>query len=216
MITRELIYEYERMLLGTKKELSAYFTINDYCKEDMAVDLIRYAVKTYLGWDSEKAANCLTLEYLKLLKLDTMINFFSPPPEIVLPDDFFYVISKLYPNKIELNLRELTINVYKKILSGKMPRFPKGFFDAGKGVLRAIYCLQYAINQNLLFTSVEEGYEFFASINANKFLKKQKLSAPMASIFNTPIEYYHETLDNESQNEYLLEYYKFKKEMEKI
>lgn len=216
MITRELIYEYERMLLGAKKELSAYFTINDYCKEDMAIDLIRYAVKTYLGWDSEKAANCLTLEHLKLLKLDMMINFFNPPPEIVLPDDFFYVISKLYPNKVELNLRELTVNVYKKILSGKMPRFPKGFFDAGKGVLRAIYCLQYAINQNLLFTSVEEGYKYFASMNANKFLKSQKLSAPMASIFNTPIEYYHETLDSDSQSEYLLEYYKFKKEMEKI
>ncbi len=216
MITRELIYEYERMLLGNKKELSTYFTSSDYCKEEMAVDLIRYAVKTYLGWTPERAASCLTLEHLKLLKLDGLVNFFNPPPEVVLPEDFFYIVSRLYPDKVVLNLRELTVNIYKKVLSGKLPRFPKGFFDAGKGVLRAVFCLQYAINQNLLFTSVEEGYQYFSSPAANKFLRSQKLNAPMASIFNTPIDYYHETLSSENQSTYLLEYYKFKKEAAKI
>ena len=67
----------------------------------------------------------------------------------------------------------------------------------------------------LLFIKLVVG--FISGMMIDSFiLRKQKLNAPMASIFNTPIDYYHETLSSENQSNYLLEYYKFKKEITKI
>lgn len=216
MLTRELIYEYERTLLGNKKEISSHFFLSDYYKEELAIELIKYAIKTYLRWDDERASACLKPEHIECLKLTQMLSYISYPPEIDPETDFFYFVSKLYPDKIVLDFRELTLNIYKKVLDGRLPRFPKGFFDAGKGVLRAVFCLQYAINQNLLFSSIEEGYAYFATGDANKFLREKKLYVAITTIFETPLDYYHETLNEDEKSEYWLQYYKYEKNISKI
>jgi hypothetical protein len=215
-LTKELIYDYERVLLGKKKEVSPHFFVGETAREKRIFELFEYVVKTYLEWDADKASVCLTREHLDMLKLSHLLGYLEYPPEIDEKEDFFYILNKMYPDKVILDFRELAINVYQKVLDGRLPRFPKGFFDLGRGELRAIYCLEYAINQELFFSSPREGYEFFASPKGNAFVSKMKIKSPMLMNFNTPLDFYHKSLGDEEKSELWYRYHKFNRDINKI
>lgn len=77
------------------------------------------------------------------------------------------------------------------------------------GMLRAKICLQYAINQNLLFKSADDLYNFFASKDCIKYLKQNKLYQLYVSFYSTPLEYMHDSMPSSVKNEFLFHNYMF-------
>lgn len=210
MLTPTFIYEYERVLIERRKVFPNYI-FADYrdTKETIALDIIRYGIKKYLGWNAERAKTNLTYALLKKIKVYDLIGYICHPPEIDLYTDLFFIINKLYPSGEDFNFRDQVIGTYKKVLKGQLSRFPKGFFEGVNGELRAALCLQYALNNQKVFSSLEDGYAFFASPKGPAFLKEAKIFGPVNTLFTTPLEYFHYSLGEDLQSEFFYNFYNF-------
>lgn len=217
MLSKEAIYEYERVLLEKKRKLPMYiFPMGDYAKEDFAIDLMKYGIKTYLGWSKEQTVTNLTYDILDRIKCTELIDYLISPPEISPKEDFFFVVNKLYPGARDFDFRDLVVGVYKKVLSGQISRFPKGFFEGENGELRASLCLQYAISQTKMFRSLEDAYDFFSSPEAVTYLKKMKIAGPLVTTYSNALEYFHDALSDEVKSDLYYNFYIFNKMLSDI
>ena len=218
-MNKDIIYEYENVLLGNKSAISPYF----FCQspeqnERAALTLIKYAVETYLKWSPERLCKGLTWDIIYRLKLETAMRYVIFPPETDAQQDLFVVAAKLYPSMVRVNMREKTLLVYKRVLDGTLYKFPKEFFSNNHGVNRALICLQYALAHNAHFSSTKEMYEFFTAPQGAKFLKDNKLYATSIALYDYPLDYLHEALSSTadgtmnlaSRSEFWYHFYKFK------
>ena len=99
------------------------------------------------------------------------------PIKDYLDRDFYIIIQKLYPDIVTNSFVENVIAIYKKVLNGELPRFPKGFFEGAKGETKALFCLRYAMNQKLLLHSNDtlERYLFFSRKDGAQFIRDVRL-----------------------------------------
>ena len=66
----------------------------------------------------------------------------------------------VYPEQIHISRHELVLNVYQKVLSDKLIKYPKKFFLEADGEVNACICLLYAINQEMPSHNIEDLYAF--------------------------------------------------------
>ena len=144
------------------------------------------------------------------MKLDKLLNKIRFPDELDPKIDLIYIVSLLYPDRIIVNEKDRILNVYKKVLSGKMMRLPKSFTAEPSGLLNACICLQYVLEQNYIFNSVEELYALFITPDAPKILKQYRLNNVQKDLFPFPIDYLHECLPDEQKSELLYHKYSLK------
>ena len=80
------------------------------------------------------------------------------PPEINIDQDLFSVAWMVYPEQIHISRHELVLNVYQKVLSDRLIKYPKKFFLEADGEVNACICLLYAINQEMPSHNIEDLY----------------------------------------------------------
>ena len=205
-----ILYEYDTVLLGEKTSLSPYFfNKSNEQNEKLALEVIRYAVENYLKWSPAEMYQRFDEDVVKLMKLESIMKYVCFPPEADEKKDFFVIAGKLYPDKVKIDIKNMTLHIYKKVLAGKMYKFPKGFFDGGLGVYRAAVCLQYALTQKFHFDSIEEIYRAFSTARGTKILKDSKLQAARIVLYDYAIDYLHDSLSEEDQDEFLYHQYRF-------
>jgi hypothetical protein len=206
-----IIYEYEMVLLGKKSGVSVYFfSHSPEQNERLALDIIRYAVETYLKWSPEEVYKNFNESIIKQMKLDSIMRYIRFPPEADEKSDYFIIAGKLYPDKIKINIKEMTLVIYRRVIEGKLYKFPKGFFDDSIGYYRAIVCLQYMLTQFCHFGNISDMYRDFSMSKGTKLLKNYKLQAARITMWECAIDYLHAALPESSQSEYYYHYYKFK------
>lgn len=206
-----IIYEYEGILLGKKSGFSSYFFTNsDASNEQIALDLIRYAIKVYLRWTPEQVRYHFTWDIVHRLRLESVIKYVRFPPESDEKNNLYILAGKLYPDAIKVDVRELTLLTYKRVLNGDLYKFPKGFFLQNKGINRAIICFQYMLSQYTSFANVKDMYAFFATPKGTKLLKDYKLNAAAIAMFEHPIDFLHVALPPDLKNQLYYNYYRFK------
>lgn len=205
-----LITEYEQTLIGHRYSVfPTYFCYSDDSNEAMALSVMKYALETYLKWSPEDLRDYLTMDILKALKLDGLLKYIRFPVELNPERDLFYLAKILYPNKITIEDKDLTLNVYKNILNKKIEKYPKEFFTGMYGMLRACICLKYMIENNLQFHSVEDMYEFFASKDAAAVLRNNKLEMVSKDLYETNVDFIHDALADSQKIDILYHFYKF-------
>lgn len=212
MFNRELIYEYENMLIGKRTFISPYlFNKSPYENERKALYIIDYAIKTYLGWTPWQTRDNMSMEVLRKLKLDKILHYINFPCVIQIddPSDIFYLAVKLYPTIINYNERELILRVYKKVLNSKLKRFPKEYLAGAEGLHRAKLCFCYMLSQYFNFQSIEQMYYFFSGKEGNKAMRNYRLAPVSKDLFETNIDFLHESLPEAQQDVLLYAYYKF-------
>jgi len=217
MISRELKLEYESILLGKKKNYSTVFfgTENKERNQENALNVMRYAFESFLGWTPQDIYNCINMEILDTMKLDSLLKHIEFPSELSIKNDLNYIAHMLYPSVIPFNTKKRVISIYNQVLEKKLYRYPKDFLEGSDGILRAKICLKYVLQNYLLFHNIEEMYEFFASKEGVKALKEYQLFVASNTLFESHIDYLHETLSENQQNEFLYHYYKFCQEFKK-
>lgn len=200
MISKDLMLEYDELLLGNRNSLSqTYFSNSEAASEQAALDIMRYAFETYLRWTPLELCDWLSWNLLELLKLKPFIRFIRFPLELNPEIDLFYIACRLYPQTIRFSETDLTLAVYKKILDGKIRKYPKEFFSGVAGMNRASVCLAYAIEQFLPVDNVYELYEAFGKTSINQFLKKQKLMTVCNDLFGDPLDFLHYILPKQQK-----------------
>ena len=210
MDKRLLFYEYEQILTGKKNSFaSTYFPYNADQNERLALEIFKYAIEKYLNWTPDETRLFLNAEIIKQMKLDSITRFLRFPPELDPKKDYFYIAHLMYPNIIRYNSKELILNVYKKVLNGTLCKFPKEYMSGTRGLMCAGICFQYMLEQYFQFSCIEELYSYFASLEGWKALKKYRLSSVCNLMFDSPLDYLNESLNEKQRNEFLYRYYKF-------
>lgn len=196
-----LVMEYEDILLKKRDSFSQIFLNSKLSKSDLR-ELFKYAFEEVLQWDVKTVSSFTDIDTLKRMHLLRPAGHIPFPPELELETHPFYVAHFTYPEKIRYNKKDITVQVYQDVLSGKELKFPKGFFTGSEGRINSLICLQYAINDSLVFQSIEELYDYFADQKRmQKFFKKYRLSAPLRDFFESPIDMLHAALPEEKTNE---------------
>lgn len=205
-----ILYEYELMLLKKKLSFSPYFfSFTPDNNERMALHVFQYAIEHFLCWSPEEASIYLTSDKIQLMKLDTLLRYIRFPAELNPTKDTFYIVHLIYPHKIKFNEKELVLRVYQQVLSGELYKFPKEYFSDSLGIMRACTCLQYMISKYLGFTNVKDIYSYFSTPAGTKTLKQYRLYAICTDAFVYPIDFVHEALPPQQQNEFWYNYYRF-------
>jgi hypothetical protein len=209
-LLRSAIAEYEDVLVGNKKNISTYyFSYNATGNMKMALQIMKYAFDTYLHWSPSQLRDCLTFEVIERLKLTSLMRYIVFPVELDSEKDLFYIAWQLYPGTVHFSEKDLILRIYNNLLDKKLNKYPKKFFDGAYGTLRAQVCLRYMIEQFLPVKSVDELYELFASQKCIKSLRKYKLLFICQELFDSPMEYLHNALPKEQQNQFLYRFYEF-------
>ena len=203
-----IINEYEEILIGNRKKISSnYFLFDKKGNERVALSVIRYAIENLLGWDVQNAIKLFNSNYISFMKLDQMVKYIVFPSDVT-KDDTEYILYLLYPKYVDYDIKRYTLRIYEKVMNNE-GRYPKDYMYGYLGMLRAKICLQYAINQNLLFKSADDLYNFFASKECIKYLKQNKLYQLYVSFYSTPLEYMHDSMPSSVKNEFLFHNYMF-------
>lgn len=213
MTKKEIIYEYEQMLLGKKKNIdSEIFCFNEYGNEKLALEIFRYAIEDIMHWSPIDAYHGLNEKYINLLKLKHIVRYIRFPAEFDSDKDFYFIVSRLYPDKIKINVKERTLIMYQQLLSGEIKKFPKRFLEGRDGEMRAAFCLKYAIQNYGLFENIEDLYRAFSCSEGNEFLRKVKLYLPCTTLYELPIDFLHASFPQKEQekNEFIYTMYRFR------
>ncbi|MFW6025080.1 MAG: DUF4046 domain-containing protein [Candidatus Woesearchaeota archaeon] len=137
------IKTYEKVLNGEIKSFSPYFFDLRYRKKRI-ITLIQYLIEDKLNMKPEEATKILNLKLLKQYKLDCLLKYVKKPIELD-KQDVSHLIWYAYNNEVKRPTdEELTIMMYKKVLSGELKNFPKNYFlDGLRGEKKVGYCLKY-------------------------------------------------------------------------
>lgn len=209
MDIKHILHEYQKLLLGNSHQVSPrLFCLAPALAEKGSIEIIRYVVEKILEWTPDQMRYHFTPDIIKHFKLERFINCIQLPPETTREDTFVYA-HKLYPHIVKLNRRELSILMLNRVMSGKLQKFPKGFFDDENGRERAIYCLNHVLSEYEHFKSTEELYETFTGEKGRKIIRKYRLENALRKIFGSPLEYLHESLSSEDRDETLYHYTAF-------
>lgn len=209
MDKKELYVEYEKLLLGKKRNLpGSFWNQNPTVSYQNALIIIRYAVEKLLCWTPLDVANALTLEMMHKMKLHVLLKYLDIPAVYESGFDAHYIAHILYPREIPYNHAQATLEIYQRVISDEARAYPKRFFHDEEGIQRARICLSYVLRNKLFFSSIEDMYERFASSEGQQILIQFHLTAA-AILFETPIDYLHQSLSETQRNDFLYNYHKF-------
>lgn len=232
---RSMVLEYEELLIGKRKQFSSfYLTENKRRDSEISLEAFKYLFEGILCWSPQDVEKNLTYELLKKFKLDKYyLNFiiFENEPngkprivknkapnaegkmEVVSEDlvkaDIQFLLKLIYKEAYELDVRGMVREMYDDVMSGKIHKFPKNFFNpSSDGRMKACIILQYAIGYNKTFRTIEELYSAFADINIIKLLENWRLRDIAKQFYTYPIDYLHDSLGNKYKDEQLYKLYR--------
>ena len=206
---RELIREYEEILVGRRKRISTFYINGNVMPlEDVAITIFRYVFDELLKWKPETAIEYFTEAIAKQLMLEPYIKMIKFPNDID-STDLWYIVYKTYPKDIPIDIRSLTIRTYTYVLEGKKKRFPTNFFSGINEKFKAAICLNHAVNCFLHFDNLNEYYKYFAEPTGKEFIRNHYLGKVCRECFSSALEYAHMALHPEQRNEMLFEFYKY-------
>lgn len=172
------ISTYEKILSGEIKSFSPYFFETGYRKKRI-MELVKYLIEIKLNISPEEALKVLDKKLLKKHKLDCILKYIDKPIELD-ANDCSHVIYYVYKGRFKEPTREeLTIRMYKKVLSGELKNFPKNYFlDGFVGEEKAKYCVKYLCFEILKLKSEEIPKKLTVEI-----LKEYKLKIILTTIY---------------------------------
>lgn len=212
-----IIYqEYEDMYINTNKKTipAVYFQdLSANQKQELALSVMRFAIKNYLKWTPFDVKRYFSKTVLNKLKLNSLLkNYIQFPPEYSKDDeDLTYLAYLLYPNLFRLNTQEQCLNMFQRVYNGELSKYPAEWINSGTGMIRFAIILQYLIRQLPRFQNATALYEYFASPNGSKLMKKYKIYTFATTIYPTVFEAFHESMPEGIKSEFLFHYCKFKK-----
>lgn len=213
-----MLIEYDDTLINRLSEIrpdNFYGKNQTYANQNRALSVIRYAIENILQWDEDTAIKKFDNYMIKQLKLEKIASYIDYPDEVS-PNDARYILSLLYPQKLNLDHEQLVGEVFKRVLNHEDKQFPRDYFSGGIGFNRFCYCIKYILETNLALENISDIYEFFSSIKGKNILLEHRLRTPA---YQYAIDLYDViftiTRDYEDA-ELWYSYYCFNRELKKI
>lgn len=204
--------DYENTLLGRQTTYKIAKKEADKGEiNDRILSLLHYVFDELLEWSPSMVRDYLNWDVIEWLHLTSVINKIEFPPELDSRTDLFYIAALMYPKEITYQKRDFTLQVYEKVMSGDLIKYPKGFFSSAEGIENLQICFRYAVRQKLYNKSLKELYLFFSDYQpARKFISNANLSLPYSKHYDLPLDLFHDSLHISERSEFYYHYAKFK------
>lgn len=196
---REGRFKIEAPLRETKGDAAASAS----GKEQVALDLLRYAIENILGWTPKEAASGLTSEIAESLCFPEIIRDRVQIPDDV-RDDYRWVVSRIYPKEVRYDLNAATLDMYRAVLTKERKQFPTNFFkNPERGRKRLHILIRYVVSTHFPGDDMESLYRYFANeAQGAKFLHDVLLYNPYKTVYNTTLEAFHNSLGDDGVDLY--------------
>ena len=213
-----LLLEYTDILLNNRDNFTpVLFRGNTEYQQKQALKVFKFATYLFAGCENPRGVEqLLTPEFVEKMKLDRVMNYLKFPEELNKTKDFFYVAHMMHPKIVPYDQKSLSLKVYRDILEGRMSKFPKNYMNGADGKKRAEYCFSYMITHFLDFEDTESIYDYFSRLIGTQALKKHKLFLVSSGLFESPVDYLHESLPDGQKNEFLKSFFKYRYICEKF
>ena len=204
---------YENYLLGaTDKLILPGETPNQ--KDAEAKQCVRFAVNNLLEWSAEDAMYHMTSQIMKMLKLDMLVEkYIALPPDCNRLLDFDYVLAVCFG--IPVNRARMLERYQRRINTKELSRFPKELFSGKEGRINAAVILSDYISKNISVNGsheeqMEQLYARFGDVaTMNAALSSKGLYYVCHGLYNTPLEYFHYSLNEGDRDDLLYGLYDF-------
>lgn len=210
---REAILKYESKLLKGHKKATAHVYLGDIeTRNRLALAVFRHTIENILKWDPDTAFANMSPQLIADLNLKNEWNNLNLPREIKQNKSSKYVIAMLYPKRFMryFSIETLAIQVYRASLEQRRGIFPKNYFIDRDGYEKARICLRYMLSNYAVYPNIETMYREFADTEkAMALLHHFGLSLPARIVFDSPLDYLHETLVPPQKNDLFYNFYRF-------
>lgn len=236
MLNKELINEYEEILIGKRKSLTSKIFKAPPLSEPMEIETEEYKEKNaatitkyafnLLNWSKTDLKLCLNHELLrklklylpknepKIVKMGLNILEYIPFPNVLdrnNPDDIKYLVSYIYNDTWGYVESDLVMQKYQKHLDGELD-LPISFFDDD---FTLYICASYYLARYYPNVS-NKWYEMCADKKGGqKFLEDSKLKKPASSRGWDALDLLHRSLPKKYRSEWLYNHYSFMRDFEK-
>ena len=205
--------ELERELYVTDK--AQYKSRLEEAKQKDAIHVMVYVITGLMGLTPEEALVQFEVpgrarEYIEKWKLEKVLEYIRLPPGIR-KDNYRYLFSVIFPGKITYDEDDQTLEVYRRVLEGEIPKYPRNFF-VRKGSIKLCVMLMQYISTHMIADGPEDLYRIFSDHGeGNRILREAKLYPACRKFFKSPLEFVHTMLTHTKQaNPLLYNYYSFK------
>lgn len=164
----EIVYLYERLMLGKSKRSGFYMNITDASQRfRIAVVITRYVVRDMLHMPPKEAAEGIPKDIARMTRLDTV--FAGASLDMAL--DLKRVLMAAFPGEYYYDARTEALETFKKvngygrysaIAAKDRPKLPRGFFTGNDGVTATEACFNYLVTEFLSGMTMRELYKFFS------------------------------------------------------
>lgn len=204
--------ELERELYMTDK--ARYRSRIEQAKEKDALMVLGYVITDLMGLTPEEALIQFEVpgrakEYITAWKLEKVLDYIRTPPGIR-KTNYRYLFSMIFPGRITYDEDELTLDVYRRVLEGEIPKFPRNFLTYKGSVKLCVMLMQY-ISTHIRAETEEDLYRLFSDpARGNRILRKAKLYPACRKFFRSPLEFVHTMLTYTRQDDpFFYNYYSF-------
>ena len=209
----DLIIAYDNLFINNTDRLPLSFFSPKFPQQshNRAIELIRYAVESRLHWNKYELRDYLTMDVIVKLKLRAVLRYVIFPEGFNESTSLFYIAWCLYPETKNKTIADVELETYDYMLSGRIPKLPKLYFNGIEGLNRAYHCLIHVINRYDPCDSKDLFYlyEKFSSSNAISFLNKFKLTKVCNAYNITPLEFFHIALPVNQRSNLYYSYFSF-------
>lgn len=185
-------------------------TAKTKAKEQDAFAIVRYGVKNVLGWSPQDAVDHITPEIAKELGFDILAaKYVEFPKDLDNRKDYDWLVHMAFPSETKYDMEKDILELYRKVLAGEIKAFPRRTFKGENGRYKLTVLLNDYISKNIPFTDTESLYRIFGNTaRGNETLKKAKLYYAYVDMYNSPLDYLHDTL-GQARDWFLYNYYRY-------
>lgn len=189
----------------------SHFSLEKEGNHDLALKMFKYVIEDIFKMTPREALDFINADFVISMGLKSVYEKIIYPEYISKRSHYNYLVKLCYPNEIsEFDEKSIWQMEYNNALSTNKTLSKKCFSNIN-GREKAEYLLKSYLNNNFdkrYSTTKKEAYKFFASAEAKPFLKEIGLLTACNLLFDSPLEYYHETLND--KNELYYEFNNFK------
>ena len=195
-----VLYEYTEILLGKRKNYSDTFFRQGPDDEKHAIEFIRTIARSLLRCRTLEAAHqSISPEIMETLKLDKILSVISVPKSVHREDRQTYLIDKIFSTDFNEE-KWIAEHLCERIIKGKLKKFPKYYMNEELGFRRARFCLHYLLNREMPEKTIPQLYQVSITPAFRIFLKERLLLNVCLRIFDLPVEFVHDAIDDEYQD----------------
>lgn len=182
--------------LDNAKLSATFFNLTDEGNHKRALEMIKWVISDIMQSSPHEALNYMGADFIQKMGLRACYEKIIYPDFISKRSNYKYLLKLCYPDEImEYDKKRLWIMEYNNALSIDKALTKKSFTERDARN-KARYMFNHYLKNNVgpWSRSKEAAYDFFSGPDGEKLVKKAKLGTAEKLLFDSALEFFHESV----------------------